>query len=67
MGIATDNRCSLWKTDIDYIEKRGQSGEYPYPFRTSQTNADIARDNYPDSPVQRYVATALGDEIPQML
>ena len=33
---------------------------------SSQSNADIARQNYPDSWAERKVATYLGDEIPQM-
>lgn len=45
----------------------GSSNRRPgYPFRSSQTNKDIADKNYPNSPVQKYVATALGDELPKM-
>ena len=35
-------------------------------FSSSQSNKDIADKNYPDSPLQRRVATSLGDEIPNM-
>ena len=35
-------------------------------FRSSRRNKDIANRNYPDSPIQRKVATAFGDEIPNM-
>lgn len=34
--------------------------------RSSRRNKDIADRNYPDSPIQRKVATSLGDEIPNM-
>jgi hypothetical protein len=35
-------------------------------FRSSQENKAKAYRNYPDSPVQRFVATSFGDEIPNM-
>lgn len=33
---------------------------------SSPENRDIANQNYPDSPVERFVATHLGDEFPNM-
>lgn len=37
-----------------------------WPFRSSQTNYEIVKDEYQNSPVEKYVATAFGDEIPAM-
>lgn len=37
-----------------------------FPFRSSDQNRQIAVDNYAKSPAERYVATAFGDEIPNM-
>ena len=36
------------------------------PFRSSETSRKIAEKNYPDSKVEKYVATAFGDELPEM-
>ena len=35
-------------------------------FSSSKGNADIANKNYENDPIQRRVATAFGDEIPNM-
>jgi hypothetical protein len=35
-------------------------------LRSSQRNAEIARENFPNSPFLRFIFTSTGDEIPDM-
>ena len=35
-------------------------------FTTTEENKDIADNNYPNAPVQRFVAKSFGDELPDM-
>lgn len=48
------------------VHSSAQSDFSSWPFSSSLENAQKAAKNYPDSPVQRYVATSFGDEIPNM-